>query len=64
MTTSTEHPNAALMRDFFAAFGEADRERLARLMSPDLVWHFPGRARSRATGAGSTVCSTGYGPSR
>jgi uncharacterized protein len=42
MTTSTEHPNAALMRDFFAAFGEADRERLAQLMSPDLVWHFPG----------------------
>ena len=42
MTTSTEHPNVALMCDFFAAFGDADRERLAQLMSPDLVWHFPG----------------------
>lgn len=42
MTTRIEHPNVALMRDFFAAFGDADRERLAQLLSPDLVWHFPG----------------------
>jgi uncharacterized protein len=39
-----EHPNAGLMRDFFDAFGAADRERLSRLMAPDLVWHFPGHS--------------------
>jgi ketosteroid isomerase-like protein len=39
-----EHPNARLMRDFFDAFGAADRERLSRLMAPDLVWHFPGQS--------------------
>jgi uncharacterized protein len=39
---STEHPHAVLMREFFDAFGAADRDRLAALMAPDLVWHFPG----------------------
>lgn len=38
----TEHPNAVLLRDFFDAFGTADRERLSQLMADDLVWHFPG----------------------
>jgi len=37
-----EHANARLMRDFFDAFGVADRDRLAELIAPDLVWHFPG----------------------
>ena len=37
-----EHPNARLMRDFFDAFGAADRDRLGRLVAADLVWHFPG----------------------
>lgn len=36
------HPNAQLLRDFFEAFGAADGDRLARLVTPDLVWHFPG----------------------
>jgi uncharacterized protein len=39
-----EHPNARLMRDFFDAFGAADRERLGELMAPGLVWHFPGQS--------------------
>jgi ketosteroid isomerase-like protein len=39
-----EHPNARLMRDFFDAFGAADRDRLGELMAPDLVWHFPGHS--------------------
>ncbi len=41
---TAEHPNAALMRRFFAAFGAADRERLGECMAPDLVWHFPGHS--------------------
>jgi uncharacterized protein len=32
------------MRDFFDAFGAADRDRLAELMAPDVVWHFPGHS--------------------
>lgn len=40
--TSPEHPNARLMRDFFDAFGAADRDRLAALMADDLIWHLPG----------------------
>jgi uncharacterized protein len=39
---STEHPHAVLMREFFDAFGGPDRDRLAALMTPDVVWHFPG----------------------
>jgi ketosteroid isomerase-like protein len=39
-----EHPNASLLRDFFDAFGAADRHRLAELVTPDLVWHFPGHS--------------------
>jgi ketosteroid isomerase-like protein len=38
---TTEHPNAKVLRDFFAAFGTADRQRLAELTTPDMVWHFP-----------------------
>jgi uncharacterized protein len=37
-----EHPNVQLLRDFFDAFGAADRERLSALIADDLVWHFPG----------------------
>jgi ketosteroid isomerase-like protein len=39
-----EHPHERLMRDFFDAFGAADRDRLGDLMAPDLVWHFPGQS--------------------
>jgi len=37
-----EHPNAQLMRDFYAAFGAADRQRLDELVTDDFVWRFPG----------------------
>ncbi len=43
-TGAPEHPNAALMRRFFAAFGAVDRDGLAECMIPDLVWHFPGHS--------------------
>lgn len=41
---TTEHHNAQVLRDFFDAFGAADRQRLAELTTPDLVWHFPGHS--------------------
>lgn len=37
-----EHPNAQIVRDFFAAFGTADAARMRELIREDLVWHFPG----------------------
>ncbi len=37
-----EHPNAQVVRDFFAAFGTADAARMRELVREDLVWHFPG----------------------
>jgi ketosteroid isomerase-like protein len=40
----SEHPHARLMRDFYDAFGAADRDRLSELTTPDLVWHFPGHS--------------------
>lgn len=41
-SAAPEHPNARLLRDFFVAFGAADRNRLAQLLTADFVWHFPG----------------------
>lgn len=41
---TAEHPNAQVLRDFFDAFGTADRERLAELITADMVWHFPGHS--------------------
>jgi len=40
----SEHPHAQVLRDFFAAFGAPDREKLATLVTEDLVWHFPGQS--------------------
>ncbi len=37
-----EHPNTRLIRDFFTAFGAADRDALTRILAPDAVWTFPG----------------------
>jgi len=44
VTSTAEHPNARVLRDFFAAFGEADEARLRELTTPDFVWHFPGNS--------------------
>lgn len=44
MTTCAEHLSARTMRDFFAAFGTADRAALERLTTRDFVWRFPGRS--------------------
>lgn len=38
---SNRDRNAAAVREFFDAFGAADRSRLAAVMAEDLVWHFP-----------------------
>lgn len=38
----TEHPNAAVIREFFAAFGAADPARLQAVTTGSFVWHFPG----------------------
>jgi ketosteroid isomerase-like protein len=40
--TTNEHPNVRVLRDFFDAFGAADRARLEAMTTDDLVWHFPG----------------------
>lgn len=47
MTTRTtdghgDHPNAGVLREFFAAFGEADTERMGRVVADGFVWHVPG----------------------
>ena len=39
-----EHPNVQVIRDFFAAFGTADAEKLRGLTKPEFVWHFPGNS--------------------
>lgn len=44
-----EHPNAALVRDLFRAFREADAATVERLLADDAVWEFPGR-RGRIAG--------------
>lgn len=39
----TEHPNAELVRQWFAALGSGDNKEAIRLMSDDAVWHTGGR---------------------
>ncbi len=38
----TDHPNAALLRKGYEAFGKGDMAVLTDLFSEDVVWHFPG----------------------
>jgi len=38
-----EHPNAALIRDMFAAFKAADIATIRAMIPEHAVWHFPGR---------------------
>ena len=38
----TEHPDCALVRQGYAAFGEGDAEKLGSLMTADVVHHVPG----------------------
>ena len=40
-----EHPNAALVRQWFAALGNQDIEAAIALMSDEAVWHTSGRGR-------------------
>lgn len=39
-----EHPNAHVLRRFFAAFAGPDRDELGACVTSDFVWHFPGRS--------------------
>jgi len=39
----SEHPNAVLVRDLFAAFQARDIEKVRGAISDTAVWHFPGR---------------------
>ena len=40
-----EHPNATLVRQWFAALGDQDNEAAIALMSDEAVWHTSGRGR-------------------
>lgn len=39
-----EHPNAALVRDLFAAFDRGDVGAVVEAFAEDAVWHVPGRS--------------------
>ena len=39
MQTSTDHPNAALIREALEAFNSGDVETYAELLADDVVWH-------------------------
>ncbi len=41
---SSRHPNAEVLREFFDAFGAPDRDWLAKLVTDEFVWHFPGNS--------------------
>jgi ketosteroid isomerase-like protein len=40
----SEHPNARLIRQGYAAFARGDLEAIRELMADDVVWHEPGRS--------------------
>jgi len=40
-----EHPNATLVRQWFAALGDQNNEAAIALMSDEAVWHTSGRGR-------------------
>ncbi|HET7482919.1 MAG TPA: nuclear transport factor 2 family protein, partial [Actinomycetota bacterium] len=39
-----EHPNAARLREGYAAFASQDIEKLNEFFADDIVWHVPGRS--------------------
>ena len=44
MTETALHPNEALVRRLYAAFGGRDLAALAELLARDVAWHVPGRS--------------------
>lgn len=52
-----EHPNLATFRSIYAAFTSGDMDMLATFFGEDVVWHTPGRHRSRARTRGGTLHS-------
>jgi ketosteroid isomerase-like protein len=43
MDTTREHPNAAMVRRLFQAFGDGDLATISASVTDDVTWHFPGR---------------------
>ena len=61
-----EHPNATLVRQWFAALGDQDNEAAIALMSDEAVWHTSGRGRFAGDYAGKESVSAylnGFGMS-
>jgi ketosteroid isomerase-like protein len=44
MTMADEHPNAALIRRFYAAFAQGDLPTAQACFADDAVWRLPGRS--------------------
>src|SRR3712207_6805030 len=42
MSLNSTHPNAEVLRRFFAAFGGPDRDAMRALTTDDFTWTFPG----------------------
>ena len=49
---TTEHSNADVMREFFGAFGAADRDKLADLCASEMRWTVPGSSPISGTFVG------------
>lgn len=43
------HPNEALLRRGFDAFGRGDMETVKEVLSPEAIWHVPGRSAVAGT---------------
>ncbi len=49
MSLTSTHPNAELLRRFFAAFGAADRDAMRELTTDHFSWTFPGSSAIAGT---------------
>lgn len=45
----SEHPNVALLRAGYAAFGKGDFAALDDVLAEDVTWHVPGRSQLSGT---------------
>lgn len=59
--TTTEHPNAARLREGFAAFGRGDLEHVRREMAADATWTNAGTSVLSGTHAGWDAISQMFG---
>lgn len=42
MTQTTEHPNVAIVKKFYEAYGKGDLDAIRSLLAPNVVWYIPG----------------------